>query len=312
MDDVFARFSEGRWDDFLDELDKIRVGVADPAERQQLKATARRDAREAGSQPLLVRMALADHYLNLLAIGVWAGDESWRADLRDLVISLVPGDDESHDDALVSSVIAVVLAQLLQDARLRGGSEADVIARSAWEKAQEWAAYAEDRHVERLLHASTEAGARVVTESEVQEVVELATAAADDQHAETIAALETEGFTAEIMNGVWVVEGDFRNAVRAAARAITLTGYGCVLARNIRQSAVMLWHENTLAMADSKVPRWRVYPILAPVTPQSKFSGGEGLPFTRDTHPLAPAPEVVRRLADAVGVNLSHLLAALR
>ena len=30
MDDVFARFSENRWDDFLDELDKIRVSVVDP------------------------------------------------------------------------------------------------------------------------------------------------------------------------------------------------------------------------------------------------------------------------------------------
>ena len=76
MDDVFARFSDDRWDDFLDELDKIRLTVVDPAERQQVKATARRDARESAGQPLLVRMAMADHYLNLLAVGVWAGDES--------------------------------------------------------------------------------------------------------------------------------------------------------------------------------------------------------------------------------------------
>ncbi|WP_186762878.1 hypothetical protein [Lentzea tibetensis] len=284
----------------------------DPAERAQHKAELRREAKDVAGLPLPERMALAYRYLNTLAVGVWAGDESWRADLRDVTTSLVPGEDETRDDGELSSLIAVCLAQLLQDARLRGGSEADAVARAAWEQAQEWAAFAEDKHVERFLQASTEAGARVVTAGEVQEVVELAMAAADDQHAELLAALEAEGITAELMNGVWVIDGDFRNPLRVAARASTLIGESCVLARNTKQSVVLLWHDGTLAMADSKIPRWRVYQIKAPVTPQSKFSGGEGLPPTRDSHPLAPAPEHVRRLADAVGVNLSHLLAALR
>lgn len=284
----------------------------DPAERAQHKAELRREAKDVADLPLPERMALAYRYLNTLAVGVWAGDESWRADLRDVTTSLVPGEDEARDDGELSSLIAVCLAQLLQDARLRGGSEADAVARAAWGQAQEWAAFAEDKHVERFLQASTEAGARVVTAGEVQEVVELAMAAADDQHAELLAALEAEGIAAELINGVWVIDGDFRNPLRVAARASTLIGESCVLARNTKQSVVLLWHDGTLAMADSKIPRWRVYQIKAPVTPQSKFSGGEGLPPTRDSHPLAPAPEHVRRLADAVGVNLSHLLAALR
>ncbi|GLZ31922.1 hypothetical protein Lesp02_41100 [Lentzea sp. NBRC 105346] len=307
MGEVFTR-----WQDFSEDLGTIRVERVEPADRAGHKAALRRDARDVAETPLLQRMALAYRYLNTLAVGVWAGDESWRADLRDVTTSLVPQEDESQDDGLLSSLIAVCLAQLLQDARLRGGSEADLVAKAAWERAQEWAAFADDAHVERFLQNSTEAGARVVTAGEVQEVVELAMAAADDQDAELLAALEAEGFAAELMNGVWVIDGEFRNPLRAAARAATLIGESCVLARNDRQSVVLLWHGGTLAMADSKIPRWRVYQIKAPVTPQSKFSGGEGLPPTRDTHPLAPAPEHVRRLADAVGVNLSHLLAALR
>ena len=112
---------------------------------------------------------------------------------------------------------------------------------------------------------------------------------------------------------VWVIDGDFRTPLRAAARAATLIGSACVvLARNSKKSTVLLWRDATLAMADSTVPRWRIYRIVPPTTPQSKFGGGEGLPSTRDIHPLVPAPEQVRALAEQAGVQLPLLLAALR
>jgi hypothetical protein len=144
-------------------------------------------------------------------------------------------------------------------------------------------------------------------------VVELAMAAADDPNAEIMAALDAEGLHAELIEGVWVIDGDFRTPLRVAARAATLITSPCVvLARNSKKSTVLLWRDMTLAMAESTVPRWRIYRIVPPTTPQSKFGGGDGLPTTRDIHPLVPAPEQVRTLAEQAGVQVPMLLAALR
>ncbi len=147
---------------------------------------------------------------------------------------------------------------------------------------------------------------------EVENVTESASTTADDPDAEVLDALEAEGISAQRIDGVWVVDGEFRKPLKVAARAITLIGRGCVLARNSAQSIVLIWHGTTLAMADSKIPRWRVYTINAPVTPQMKFVGAEGLPPTRENHPLAPVPERVREAAAELGVDLPKLLLALR
>ncbi|MEV4317342.1 hypothetical protein [Actinocrispum sp. NPDC049592] len=250
-------------------------------------------------------------YLKLLAAGVWGADESWRGDVRDLVLALRPADEDPSDEQL--SMIAIGLALLLQDANLHGGAGPDLIARSAWEACQEWVAFAEEETIFRFLVSSTELHARVVTESEVRDLVALAMAAADDPNAEILAALDAEGWHVELIDNVWVIDGDFRTPLRVAARAATLITSPCVvLARNTKKSTVLLWRGDTLAMAESTVPRWRIYRIVPPTTPQSKFGGGEGLPSTRDIHPLAPAPEQVRALAEAAGVQLPMLLAALR
>jgi hypothetical protein len=250
-------------------------------------------------------------FLKLLASGVWGADESWRGDIRDLVLALRPREEDASDEQL--SLIAIGLALLLQEANLHGGAGPDLIARSAWEACQEWVAFAEEETIARFLVSSTQLHARVVTESEVQAVVELAMAAADDPNAEIVAALDAEGWHAELMDGVWVIDGDFRNPLRVAARAATLITSPCiVLARNAKKSSILLWRGESLAMAESTVPRWRIYRIVPPTTPQSKFGGGEGLPSTRDIHPLVPAPEQVRALADAAGVAVPMLLAALR
>nr|WP_052479308.1 hypothetical protein [Kibdelosporangium sp. MJ126-NF4]CEL23530.1 hypothetical protein [Kibdelosporangium sp. MJ126-NF4]CTQ89144.1 hypothetical protein [Kibdelosporangium sp. MJ126-NF4] len=264
------------------------------------------------------RITVARGYLRLLAAGVWGVDGSWRGEVRDLVHALRPSEDDQASapgeqlDELYA-LIAIGLALLLQEANLHGSAGADLVAKSAWDAAQEWAAFADESVVERFLVHSTQLHARVATESQVQSVVELAMAAADDPNAELVAALEAEGLHAELMDAVWVIEGDFRTPLRAAARAATLIGSPCVvLARNTKKSTVLLWRDAVLAMADSAVPRWRVYRIVPPTTPQSKFGGGEGLPSTRDVFPLAPAPQQVRTLADQAGVQLPMLLAALR
>jgi hypothetical protein len=289
------------------------------SEHSEYRSLARRWLASAGREsPLPQRMAVARGYFKLLAAGVWGVEENWRGDLRDLLCALWPSDEDqtnasSEQLADLSSLIAIGLALLLQEANLHGGAGADLIARFAWDECQEWAAYAEEPVIARFLVPSTQPHARVTSESEVQAVVELAMAAADDPNAEVIAALDAEGFHAELIDGVWVIDGDFRTPLRVAARAATLIGSPCVvLARNSHKSNVLLWRDTILAMADSAVPRWRIYRIVPPTTPQSKFRGGEGLPSTRDIHPLVPAPEQVRTLAEQAGVALPMLLAALR
>jgi hypothetical protein len=304
----------------LDDVEVARIRAVPPSQRTQYRSWARRWVRViCGEHPpaLTLRMTIACLYLDLLAAGVWGVDESWRSDVRDLVGALVPSKEEQDETpnrgmAYLSSLIAVCLAMLLQNASLHGGAERDVIAKAAWDHGHEWAAFAEEQIVDAFVHSSAQADARVVTTTEVRDVVELAMTAADDPHAEALATLEAEGITAQRIDGVWVVDGTFRNPLRVAARAVTVIGGGCVLARNTRQSTVLIWHGTTLAMADSKVPRWRIYSVTAPVTPQTKFSGGEGLPPTRDAHPLSPAPDRVRLLAEAVEVALPMLMLALR
>ncbi|NKE61180.1 hypothetical protein FXN61_32170 [Lentzea sp. PSKA42] len=118
-----------------------------------------------------------------------------------------------------------------------------------------------------------QADARVVSTSEVEEIVELAMAASDDPLADALEALAQDGLHVERINGAWVVETG-RSPLRAAARVATLLGPGCVLARKGAKTIVLLWHGKTLAMADSGVPRWRIYPVTPPSTPQSIFAGG--------------------------------------
>ncbi|MFB9301959.1 hypothetical protein [Kibdelosporangium philippinense] len=300
------------------QVDRLSTTIA-PTEHAEYRAQARKWlASAATGSSVAHRITVARGYLKLLAAGVWGVDESWRGEVRDLVHALRPTEDDQSSasgeqlDELYA-LIAIGLALLLQDANLHGGAGADLIARSAWDEVQELAAFADESVVDKFLVHSTQLHARVATESEVQSVVELAMATADDPNAEIIAALEGEGLQAELMDSVWVIDGDFRTPLRAAARAATLIGSPCVvLARNTKKSTVLLWRDSTLAMADSTVPRWRIYRIVPPTTPQSKFGGGEGLPSTRDIFPLAPAPEQVRTLADQAGVALPMLLAALR
>jgi hypothetical protein len=276
-----------------------------------------REALTATPRPALeLRMAVARLHLDLLAAGVWGTDESWRSELRDVVKALVPTEDElghtpGQAQTYVSSLIAVCLALLLQDANLLGGNAHDAIAKDAWDSAGELPAYADVSLAEGYLCVPEQAYARVATAGEVSDVVDLAMTAADDPHAELRAAFELDGLDVREMDGVWVCDGDFRNPRRVAARIATLAGPRCVVfARNAHKASLVLLKDSTLAIAESAVPRWRIYQITRLSSPLSLLGDGEGLPTTRQAYPLLPVPDQITQLAEATGVNIQPLVAA--
>jgi hypothetical protein len=322
-----TELAEGEDEDVVDTLSTedpgtatARAPVVPPSQRHMWRTTARRlrGATQAEPRPRLeFRMTVALLYLNLLAAGVWGADESWRAELRDVIRGLVPTDEEfdntpSQALSFLSSLAAVCLALLFQDATPHGGSEHDLIAKSAWDKTREWVGYAELLLVEGYLYVPEQSHARVASESEVAAVIDLAMAAAEDPHAELRIAFDHEGLPVEWIDGVWVADSDFRNPRRIAARVATLAGPRCaVLARNARTASLILRDGNTLAIAESTAPLWRIYQLTPVSTPLSIVGGDEGLPRTGRTHPLEPVPRQIRDLAETVGAHLTHLLAAL-
>ncbi|MBY8851578.1 hypothetical protein K7G98_25960, partial [Saccharothrix sp. MB29] len=179
--------------------------------------------------PLELRMTVVLLYLDLLAAGVWGTEESWRTEVRDLVHALLPDDEETdalpgHAISYQCSLTAVCLALLFQDASPHGGGERDVIAKTAWEVARESVAFADRRLAVEYLHRPAQPHARVVSETEVDEVIELAEAVVDDPQAELRAAFAQAGLPARLMGGVWVVDGEFRNPRRTAAHAASVAG----------------------------------------------------------------------------------------
>jgi hypothetical protein len=263
-------------------------------------------------------MAVARLYLTLLAAGVWGTDEGWRAELCDLARVLVPTDEEDRESpgqlvTYQASMIAVCLALLFQDASPHGGGEHDVIAKAAWDAASGLVAYAEAPLVEDYLSVPDQPYARVASSAEVTAVIDLATAAADDPHAELRDAFDREGMPAQHLDGVWVVDGEFRNPRRMAAQVATMAGPRCVaLARNAHKATLVLRDGTALAVAESTAPRWRIYRLMPLSTPLSLLGSDDGLPSAKVQHPLEPVPQEVLDLAEKAGVNVALLVAALR
>jgi hypothetical protein len=259
-----------------------------------------------------LRMTVARLYLDLLAAGVWESGEQWRPELRDVVSTLpirsdenVPGQLESY----VSALVAVGLALLCQEADLFGSGPNDAIAKTAWDRAAEVAAFAEAEQAERYLYHPDQPYARVVTRTDVDWVIELAVDSADDPHAELRAAFESAGLEVELMGGVWVSKGTFRNPRRAAARIATLVNGNCVtMAYNDKRASVIIRDGRDLVVADSTAPRWRYYKLTTLATPESLLGDAEGLPPTRENDPFRPVPARVQALLDAGGVNAQHIL----
>ncbi|HEY0495141.1 MAG TPA: hypothetical protein VGD48_05310 [Kutzneria sp.] len=272
-----------------------------------------RDAVTSEPQPWPeLRMTVARLYLDLLAAGVWESGEEWRPELRDVVSTLPLRDDESCPGQLesyLSSLIAVCLALLCQEADLFGNAPNDAIAKSAWDKAAEIAAFADADQAERYLYHPDQPYARVATRTDVDWVIELAVDSADDPHAELRAAFESAGLDVELIDGVWVSKGTFRNPRRAAARIATLVGDQCVtMAYNDKRASVIIRNGREVVVADSVAPRWRYYRLTTMATPESLLGDAEGLPPTRENDPFRPVPDRVTALFDAAGVNSQHIL----
>ncbi|MFC0433255.1 hypothetical protein [Kutzneria buriramensis] len=259
-----------------------------------------------------LRMTVARLYLDLLAAGVWEAGEEWRPELRDVVSTLplrdgesVPGQLESY----LSSLVAVCLALLCQEADLFGSGPNDAIAKSAWDKAAELAAFAEAEQAERYLYNPDQPYARVATRTDVDWVIELAVDSADDPHAELRAAFESAGLDVDLIDSVWVSKGTFKNPRRAAARIATLVGGDCVtMAYNDKRASVIIRSGREVVVADSTAPRWRYYKLTTMATPESLLGDAEGLPPTRENDPFRPVPGRVQALFAAADVNAQHIL----
>jgi hypothetical protein len=279
--------------------------------RNRLRVMREAVATEPHPWPEL-RMTVARLYLDLLAAGVWETGEEWRPELRDVVSTLPLADGESvpgQVETYLSSLIAVSLALLCQEADLFGSGPNDAIAKSAWEKAAEVAAFADAEQAERYLYHPDQPYARVATRTDVDWVIELAVDSADDPHAELRAAFESAGLEVELIGGVWVSRGTFRNPRRAAARIATLVGDRCVtMAYNDKRASVIIRDGRDLIVADSVAPRWRHYRLTTLATPESLLGDAEGLPPTRENDPFRPIPDRVQARLDAAGVNAQHIL----
>jgi hypothetical protein len=58
--------------------------------------------------------------------------------------------------------------------------------------------------------------------------------------------------------------------------------------------------------------RWRVYPLGPASTPLSLLFGDDGLPTSREQHPLLPVPQQIRKMAIHADVDTVLLAAALK
>ena len=295
--------------------------VVPPSEHQQWRLRARRLGHAASQPPLPpieLRITVARLYLDLLAAGVWQTDQSWRGELNDLVQVLPPTDEEYQNLPgpavdFANSLTAVCVALLLQDASLSGTDEHDRIARTAWQQTRNWIAFADPNLVADYLYQPNAEHARVAGEAEITSLIEFTTDAEDDPDALLRMAFQNAEIPATRLDGAWVVDGDFRNPRRFAARTATIAGSPCVvLARNQTRSTTIVFDDHTVAIAESAVRRWRVYPLGPASTPLSLLGGDDGLPTTRDQYPLLPVPEQIRQMATHAGVNTVLLAAALK
>jgi hypothetical protein len=295
--------------------------VVPPSEHQQWRLRARRLCHAASGQPpppIELRMIVAKLYVDLLAAGVWQTDPSWRGELNELVHVLPPTDEEYQDLPgqavdVANSLTAVCVALLLQDASLSGTHEHDRIARTAWQRTRNWIAFADPHLMADYLYPPNAEHARVAGEAEITSLIEFTTDAEDDPDALLRMAFQNADIPATRLDGAWVVDGAFRNPRRFAARTATIAGAPCVvLARNKTRSTIIVFDDRTVAVAESAVRRWRVYPLGPASTPLSLLGGDDGLPTTREQHPLLPVPEQIREMATRAGVNTVLFAAALR
>jgi hypothetical protein len=295
--------------------------VVPATEHQQWRTRARRlcnAVTEEPRPPIELRITVARLYLDLLAAGVWQAEQGWRGELADIVEVLPPTDDEyeklpGQAVDFANSLAATCMALLLQDASLSGAGDYDRIARTAWQATHTWIAFADVSLVADYLYPLAADHARVAGEAEIAGLIEFAADAEDDPDALLRMAFEKEDIPAVRLDGAWVVDGEFRNPRRFAARTATIAGSPCVVvARNTSRRTIVVFDGNTVAIAESAVRRWRVYQLGPASTPLSMLGGDDGLPTTRDQFPLLPVPDQIKDMAAHAGVNTILFAAALR
>ena len=141
----------------------------------------------------------------------------------------------------------------------------------------------------------------------------MAQAAEEDPTAVLYDVFEKEGLDVGHIDGVWVVEDNRRTLRRVAVRVAELVSADCVvLARNTSSACVIIRVGNTVAVAESTAPHWRIYQLTPLSSPQSLPASEDGLPSTRNNHPLVPVPGQVDEFTNQLGVTSAHLVAALR
>ncbi|MFE9959174.1 hypothetical protein [Micromonospora sp. NPDC005299] len=271
--------------------------------------------------PMPLRMTITALYLTLLAAGVWQDEETWREGLRRLAGSLVP-DDQTRDELppeafhRLYSLLAVAMATLRHDAQLYGGRTEDTVATAAWRDTAEWVAEADPKLAENLLLPATQPYARVVSSAALWDTITLARESRHDPYAAARTALAEAGVTVECRDGVWQVEGEHRNAFRAAALVATalqrVADQVVVAARGSGRAVLIAAAGQTMALADSRTAMWRLYELSSTRTPASLTAGCPGPPPGARTRPLVPSPSEVRELSARLGIDLVALTLRLR
>jgi hypothetical protein len=266
-------------------------------------------------------MTVTALYLTLLAAGVWRDDEDWRPDLRSLLSALVPDDavlDELPPEAFghLFALLAVTMATLRSDVVLHGGREGDLVATEAWQECKEWVAEADPEIAETLLLPATQPFARVTDARALRETIQRAQEAKNDPHAEPRAALAEVALTVRLEEGVWMVDGSFRNPYQAAARAATELRRTCgtvvVLARGPKCTVLLAADDVTMALSDSISRVWRIYILSSIRTPMSLIAGHAGPPPGSRTTPLTALSPDISLLGRSAQVDLLALAQRIR
>lgn len=321
-----SELAEGESDEVLDDEEQFappppRVPPSEHGRQRTWLArwVAAVHPHDATARPdLNLRVVVAALYVNRLAAGIWGAADGWRSELADLVEALtadsaaVSGEPAQLEDYL-DAWVAVCLALLLQDATLHGGSEADIVARRAWEAGCLHAAAAEEPIVESLLDAlkdSTLPYARVTTVAEVLGAIALAQKDVEDPFTSVLAGFAAAGFDVDRRDGAWIARGSFRRAARAAGQVLTdvASGDSVVVATNGATSAIMARVGREILVAESTVRTWRRFGPRPMRTPASLFGDGEAAPRPDRTHPLLPLPGDLVQLGAALQVDIGALV----
>lgn len=287
-------------------------------------ATERDDGQP--SPPLVYKALIARIMVQLLAHGIWqSGDESWREPLAQLAADLVPrpADDEpSPVRQLAVALAAVCMGLLRSGVPMTAGTLEAALAARTWSKLKPLVADADPDLVTDLLISPVHANAVTLNLSELEDTILLAMD--DDPAALLTAELAERGWHLSHDGLMYQVGGTFTNPVNVAAQVATQLGrsLGTVLvhAQAGNRWAFIAWRRPDLLLASEPGHAWRLYRIDGAVTPESRFTGAEGIPaiglIGRPVPFAKGLPPAALELLGAAGADpaevLTHILSTRR